>query len=118
VDWQVEDRKVSAGPAAAYGDTVGVWYKVALTEDDLERGHFIESIYDPDPPLEIKLEPGALLIGVERALIGMRSSGSVRRVSVPPSLGFGDRGYKGVPPNVDLVFEITMLAVSLAGNDD
>ena len=67
---------------------------------------------------------GGMCAGSEEALAGMRAGG-VRRVIVPPSLGFGDRGAvlrptehvpdkQGVvPPGATLVYELSLQRVSI-----
>jgi hypothetical protein len=37
--------------------------------------------------------------------------GGVRRLVIPPSLGYGDRLMGAIPPNSVLVFEIRLLSV-------
>jgi FKBP-type peptidyl-prolyl cis-trans isomerase FkpA len=45
----------------------------------------------------------------EEGLLGMRVGGR-RRLVVPPSLGYGDKGAGEIPPNAVLVFEMEMTA--------
>jgi FKBP-type peptidyl-prolyl cis-trans isomerase len=38
-------------------------------------------------------------------------TGGVRRLIVPPSLGYGNSRYASIPPNATLVFDIELLDV-------
>lgn len=51
-----------------------------------------------------------LITGFSQGLIGMRVGG-IRRVIIPPSLGYGAAGQGGIPGNATLVFDIELLAV-------
>ena len=49
---------------------------------------------------------------VDEGVIGMKVGG-VRKLTVPPHLGYGENGAGGViPPNATLVFEIELLELS------
>ncbi len=105
------DLKVCGGPAIEEGDTVRLLYRVAFSEQDIERGNLLESNYNPEDPIEIVVSKEALLEGVFRGLIGMRAGGSVRRVVVPPHLAFGSRAWGRVPPNTTLVVDLLVSLV-------
>lgn len=100
------DVKICGGPTVATGSVISILYRVALSENDLLAGRLIESNYNPDIPLEVKVAPDALLPGVYATLLGMRAGGSVRRVRIPPQLAYGSRGAKGVPPDSELWAEL------------
>ena len=38
--------------------------------------------------------------------------GERRRIEVPPALGYGSKGFKAVPPNAKLVYEVKLVAVN------
>ncbi len=53
---------------------------------------------------------GGVIAGFERGVSGMRVGG-LRRVIIPPELGYGTRGSgTSIPPNATLIFEIELLA--------
>ena len=103
---RIIDRKISDGPAVAEGDVVTLLYKCALSEEDLEAGNIIDSNYSPDNPIEVTVSKEQLLPGVYAALLGMRSGGSVRRVTLEPAEAYSQHGWKTVPPNSSLVVEL------------
>ncbi|MET8692036.1 FKBP-type peptidyl-prolyl cis-trans isomerase [Streptomyces bauhiniae] len=114
---RIRDAKVCGGPAVEPGSVVSLLYRVALSAEDLEAGHCLESNYSPDVPITVALEPDQLLPGVYQALLGMRSGGSVRQVHIPSELAFGDRGTLGVPPRSDLWVEICVTHVGQSEPD-
>jgi len=53
---------------------------------------------------------GEVIAGWDKGVIGMREGG-VRRLIIPPSLGYGANRYSIIPPNATLVFELELLKV-------
>ena len=49
--------------------------------------------------------------GFKEAILGMNVNG-IRRVEIPPELGYGERGAGNtIPPNSTLVFHIELLGI-------
>lgn len=61
-------------------------------------------------PFGFRLGVGAVIPGLEQGLPGMRVGG-LRRLVVPPSLGYGATRRNIVPPYATLVFDIELLSV-------
>ena len=56
------------------------------------------------------VNPGGVITGFERGIVGMRVGG-LRRVTIPPELGYGSAGQGNVPGNATIVFDIELLEV-------
>jgi FKBP-type peptidyl-prolyl cis-trans isomerase FkpA len=101
-----EDTAVGNGAVATAGQTVSVHYTGWL-----ENGTKFDSSKDRDEPFEFKLGAGRVIRGWDEGVAGMKVGG-VRRLTIPPHLGYGDRGAGGViPPRATLVFEVELLAI-------
>jgi peptidylprolyl isomerase len=104
--FESKDLKVGAGPVAADGKTVTIHY-VGTFED----GAKFDSSVDRESPLSFELGKGQQIKGWDQGIKGMKVGGK-RRLVIPPELGYGDKGVKGViPPNATLFFEIELLGV-------
>jgi FKBP-type peptidyl-prolyl cis-trans isomerase FkpA len=64
----------------------------------------------PGTPFSFKLGSGQVIAGWEQGVAGMRVGG-LRRLVIPPSLGYGDTRHGLIPPNATLVFDIALLSV-------
>ena len=101
-----EDVKTGTGAEAAAGKTVSVHYTGWLT-----NGTKFDSSKDRGKPFEFPLGGGRVIKGWDEGVQGMKVGG-VRKLTIPPNLGYGDRGAGGViPPGATLVFEVELLGV-------
>jgi FKBP-type peptidyl-prolyl cis-trans isomerase len=103
----VEDLVVGTGATAVVGDTVTVHYIGTFT-----NGTKFDSSYDRGAPLTpFRLGAGQVIPGFEQGIVGMRIGGK-RRLTIPPSLAYGNSPPQGIPANATLVFEVDLLAIA------
>jgi len=101
-----EDIKVGTGAVAEPGKQVTVDYTGWLA-----NGTKFDSSKDHGQPFKFMLGTGAVIQGWDQGVAGMKVGG-VRKLTVPPSLGYGAAGAGDViPPNATLVFEVELLNV-------
>jgi peptidyl-prolyl cis-trans isomerase A (cyclophilin A) len=103
----MEDLVVGDGPEAAVGDKVKVHYRGTLTD-----GSEFDSSRKHDRPFDFKIGAGNVIKGWDQGVPGMKVGGK-RKLTVPPGLGYGERGHPPViPANATLIFEIELLDVA------
>jgi len=102
---KVETLKEGTGEGAKNGDRLVVHYTGRLTDGkqfDSSRGR---------APFEVTLGQRRVIAGWEQGLQGMKT-GESRKLTIPPELGYGERGAGGaIPPNATLVFEVELLEI-------
>lgn len=82
------------------GDMLKVHYSGSLAD-----GTKFDSSYDRNQPLPVALGKGQVVKGFEEGLRGL-CVGEVRKLTIPPHLGYGDRGAGGaIPPGATIVFK-------------
>ncbi len=100
----IEDIVVGDGPECPVGATVEVHYRGTLMD-----GTQFDSSYDRNESIVFPL--GNLIQGWQEGIPGMRVGGK-RRLTIPYSKAYGERGIPGaIPAKADLVFEIELLGV-------
>ncbi|MFL5321121.1 MAG: FKBP-type peptidyl-prolyl cis-trans isomerase [Myxococcaceae bacterium] len=103
---QIDDIKVGTGAEAVSGKSVTVHYTGTLT-----NGKKFDSSKDHGEPFTFKLGAGMVIQGWDQGVAGMKVGG-VRKLTVPPEMGYGARGFPPViPGNSTLVFEVELLKV-------
>jgi FKBP-type peptidyl-prolyl cis-trans isomerase len=103
---KIDDVQKGSGKVAAPGQTVTVHYTGWLT-----NGTKFDSSLDRKQPFKFKLGAGQVIPGWDQGVAGM-SVGGKRRLTIPPSLGYGARGVGPIPPNSTLVFDVELLGIN------
>lgn len=102
----VKDVSVGTGAAVKSGDTVSVHYVGTLTD-----GKEFDSSRKRGQPFEFQVGQGRVIKGWEQGLVGMKVGGK-RKLTIPPDLGYGERGAGGViPAKATLLFDIELLSI-------
>lgn len=104
---EIEDQIVGDGEEAVAGQTVEVHYTGWLTD-----GTKFDSSHDRNQTFSFKLGGGQVIAGWDQGVAGMKIGGA-RKLTIPPDLGYGERGAGGViPPNATLVFKVELIGLS------
>ncbi len=105
------DLVVGTGATAANGSVLTVdytgWFYDSTKPDN--KGVIFDTSTG-GTPLVFTLGSSSVIPGWDKGLVGMQEGG-LRRLVIPPSLGYGAARYGSIPPNATLVFEIQLLKV-------
>lgn len=101
-----QDLVVGKGAEAKAGDTIRVHYVGTLTNGDQ-----FDASRPRGEPFQFELGKGRVIKGWDEGVVGMKVGGK-RKLTIPPHLGYGERGAGAkIPPNSTLVFEVELLEV-------
>lgn len=108
VDLVVVDDIVGEGALAGAGSTVLAHY-VGVAHSS---GEEFDASWDRGEPLRFRLGAGQVIAGWDQGIDGMRVGGR-RTLTIPPHLGYGDRGAGGaIKGGETLIFVVDLVDVS------
>ncbi len=102
------DIKTGTGPAVKTGQTVTVNYTGWLASTCQK----FDSSYDPHSgtpaaAIPLQLAQGQVIQGWVEGLVGMKAGG-IRRLYIPPALGYGNQAQGPIPANSTLIFDVQL----------
>jgi FKBP-type peptidyl-prolyl cis-trans isomerase len=104
-----EEIECGDGEEAASGDTLTVHYVGTLAD-----GTKFDSSRDRGQPFTVQIGTGQVIQGWDQGIPGMKVGG-IRKLIIPPDLGYGAAGSPpAIPPNSTLIFEVELIKVEKA----
>ncbi|KAF4879296.1 FK506-binding protein 2 [Colletotrichum siamense] len=88
------------------GDKVNMHYRGTLQSN----GQKFDASYDRGTPFSFKLGSGQVIKGWDQGLLDM-CIGEKRTLTIPPELGYGNRGMGPIPAGSTLVFETELIGI-------
>ncbi|KAL7620595.1 Peptidyl-prolyl cis-trans isomerase fpr2 [Parahypoxylon ruwenzoriense] len=95
------------------GDTIQVHYRGTLAAN----GNKFDASYDRGTPFSFRLGGGQVIKGWDQGLLDM-CIGEKRTLTVPPELGYGNRGMGPIPASSTLVFETELMGIKGVPNPE
>jgi len=114
VPYSTTDLRVGTGAEAVFGRVIAVEYTGWLysATGPENKGTRFDSSLDPGKePFVLVAGGNNAIAGFSQAVVGMRVGG-LRRVVIPPELGYGSQANGPIPGNSTLIFEIELLAIA------
>ncbi|MFM2076585.1 MAG: hypothetical protein RJA49_475 [Actinomycetota bacterium] len=106
-DLVTDDVVIGDGAEATIGKRVVVHYVGVAWS----TGREFDASWDRGSAFDFRLGAREVIEGWEKGVKGMREGGR-RQITIPPNLGYGDRGAGGViKPGETLVFVVDLVAV-------
>lgn len=103
---EIKTLKEGTGEGAKSGDKLEVHYTGMLQD-----GTKFDSSRDRGQPFDFTLGAGQVIKGWDQGMIGMKV-GEIRKLVIPPDLGYGNANMGTIPPNSTLIFEVELLKIN------
>jgi hypothetical protein len=100
-----QDVEPGSGPGPVRGEMVQIRFRGELAD-----GTEFDSNLDAKNPLSYRHGRGFVVWGLEEGVDGM-AAGGTRKIIVPPHIGYGFKRVGKIPPNSELHFTVTLVAV-------
>lgn len=103
----VEDIEIGDGPEATPGSVISAHYVGVAWS----TGEEFDSSWNRGQPLSFQVGIGQVIQGWDQGLLGMKVGGR-RKITIPPHLGYGDRGAgNAIAPGETLIFVVDLEGV-------
>lgn len=103
---KLEHLVAGTGRSPKRGELVSVHYTGWFTD-----GKKFDSSVDRDEPFQFVLGAGMVIAGWDQGVALMKIGDKVK-LTLPPELAYGRRGYPGaIPPESTLIFEVELLGI-------
>ncbi len=103
---EYKETKRGTGKQAESGKTVSVHYEGKLLD-----GKVFDSSFERGTPIEFQLGVGQVIKGWDEGIALMKVGGEAM-LTIPPELGYGERGAGGlIPPNATLIFDVELVGI-------
>jgi len=101
----IKHRPEDCTAKSEIGDTLKIHYTGTLTD-----GTEFDSSIPRKEPFSFKLGAGQVIKGWDQGLVGM-CVGEKRKLTIPPSLGYGSHPMGKIPAESTLIFETELIAI-------
>lgn len=107
-----DDEVVGTGEPIADGQVAIVHYTGWLYDPVApgQKGTQFDTSRDKEDPFRFTVGAGQVIPGWDQGVLGMQVGGK-RRLTVPPALGYGEKGSDPIPPNATLLFDVELLGI-------
>lgn len=103
----ITDLQEGTGAELVLGNCISVHYRLSLADGTPVEGN---NTFETGQPVTFEFVEGGLIQGWTDGLPGMKEGG-VRRLVVPPALGYGEAERTGIPPGSTLIFDVELVKI-------